>query len=70
MSAVAGEDDLAALGVRRISLGSALSRAAWGAVDRAARAIVEAGDFAELGAALPVADLNDFFRGDHRLRSG
>src|SRR5947207_7264158 len=36
---------LADLGVRRISVGSALARVAWGAVTRAARSIVETGAF-------------------------
>lgn len=57
-------DDLAALGVRRISLGSALARTAWGAFVRAARAIAEAGRFDVLGEAIPVAELNRFFGDD------
>lgn len=61
-------EDLTALGVRRISLGSALARAAWGAVDRVARALAEAGDFAGLADAQPFGDLNEFFRADHPRR--
>ena len=50
------------LGVRRISVGSALSRVAWGAFIRAARSIMGTGEFesfAELGS---FAELNDVFR--------
>jgi 2-methylisocitrate lyase-like PEP mutase family enzyme len=57
-------DDLAALGVRRISVGSALALVAWGAVDQVARAIVEDGDFSGFGATLPYVELNGFFRSD------
>ena len=53
--------DLAALGVRRISLGSALARAAWGGFLRAARDIAKNGSFAALADAEPYADLNAFF---------
>ena len=38
-------DSLAALGVRRISVGPALSLVTWGAFDRAARALKEEGSF-------------------------
>ncbi len=51
--------DLAALGVRRISLGSALSRAALGAFLRAAREIREQGTFRFAEDALPYAEAND-----------
>jgi 2-methylisocitrate lyase-like PEP mutase family enzyme len=53
---------LADLGVRRISLGSALARVAWGAFIRAARSISATGSFDALGDAAPFADLNDIFR--------
>ena len=53
---------LADLGVRRISLGSGLARVAWGAFERAARAIAEQGSFAELAGATPFAQLNALFR--------
>ncbi|WP_404952657.1 isocitrate lyase/phosphoenolpyruvate mutase family protein [Streptomyces sp. 147326] len=49
---------LGALGVRRISTGSALSRAALGALTRAAREIIEAGTFGFGADALPYADAN------------
>ena len=53
--------ELAALGVRRISLGSSLSRAALGAFLRAAREIREAGTFSYIGDALPSPEANAFF---------
>ena len=54
--------DLAALGVRAISLGSALARVAWGAFIRAAGAIAQDGRFDGLADAVPHADLDRFFR--------
>ncbi len=56
--------DLAALGVRRISVGSSLARAAWGGFVRAAKAIAEEGSFAGFDGAAPFAELNGFFRDD------
>lgn len=53
--------DLAELGVRRISVGSALARAAWGAFLHAARTLAEQGSFAGLGGAASFAELNDVF---------
>jgi 2-methylisocitrate lyase-like PEP mutase family enzyme len=53
--------DLAELGVRRISVGSALARAAWGAFLRAAMCIAEEGSFAGLDGAAAFADLNAMF---------
>jgi 2-methylisocitrate lyase-like PEP mutase family enzyme len=50
--------ELAALGVRRISVGSALSRAALGAFVQAAREIQERGTFGFAEDALPYADAN------------
>jgi 2-methylisocitrate lyase-like PEP mutase family enzyme len=55
---------LAGLGVRRISLGSALARTAWGGFVRAARAIAQEGKFEGLAGAVPFAELNVFFRDD------
>lgn len=54
--------DLAELGVRRISLGSALARVAWGEFMRTAREIAEEGRFDRLSGAAPFAKLNGFFR--------
>jgi 2-methylisocitrate lyase-like PEP mutase family enzyme len=56
--------DLAALGVRRISVGSALARAAWGGFLRAAREIATSGRFDALADAAPFAELNAFFSQD------
>src|SRR6266516_241781 len=49
------------LGVRRISVGAALARVAWGAFIRAARGIVDRGSFDALADAAPFKDLNDVF---------
>jgi len=54
--------DLAALGVRRISVGGALARAAWGGFERAARALAEHGDFGGFAGASAGSDLNELFR--------
>ena len=51
------------LGVRRISVGSALALVAWSAFMRAARGIAETGSFDALGDAVPYAEVNDLFRG-------
>jgi 2-methylisocitrate lyase-like PEP mutase family enzyme len=53
-------DRLAELGVRRISVGSALARVAWGAFMRAARAL-HAGSFDALADAATFAELNRLF---------
>jgi 2-methylisocitrate lyase-like PEP mutase family enzyme len=58
--------DLAELGVRRISVGSSLARAAWGAFIRAAKAIADEGSFAGFEGAPPFADLNGFFQEDFK----
>jgi 2-methylisocitrate lyase-like PEP mutase family enzyme len=50
---------LADLGVRRISVGSALARVAWGAFMRAAQSIVETGSFDAFADATPFGELND-----------
>jgi 2-methylisocitrate lyase-like PEP mutase family enzyme len=54
---------LAAAGVRRISLGSALSRAALGAFVRAAREVLDGGTFTFGDAAASFAELNPFMAG-------
>jgi 2-methylisocitrate lyase-like PEP mutase family enzyme len=61
--------DLAALGVRRISVGSALSRAAWTGFIRAAKAMAEEGSFAGFDGSVSFAELNGFFREDLKERS-
>jgi 2-methylisocitrate lyase-like PEP mutase family enzyme len=60
--------DLAQMGVRRISVGSSLARAAWGGFIRAAKAIAEEGSFAEFESCAPFAELNGFFREDQKPR--
>ncbi len=55
--------ELAALGVRRISVGSALNRAALGAFVRAAREIREHGTFAFADAGIPYVEANDLMLG-------
>jgi len=50
--------ELAALGVRRISVGSALARVAYGAALRAARSIFEGGTFDALAEAATFAELD------------
>ena len=54
--------DVAAMGVRRVSLGGALARAAWGGFLRAARGIAEDGRFDGFAEATPGQELNAFFR--------
>lgn len=53
--------ELADLGVRRISIGGALARGAWGGFLRAAREIAEKGTFSELANAVPHGEINGFF---------
>jgi len=55
--------DLAALGVKRISVGSALSRAALGAFVRAAREIREHGTFRFATEAIPYAEVSEYMAG-------
>jgi 2-methylisocitrate lyase-like PEP mutase family enzyme len=66
MSAATGltVSDLDGLGVRRVSVGSALSRVAWGAFIRASRQIMQDGRFDAFAEAVPHAELNGFFRAD------
>ena len=52
---------LADLGVRRISVGGALARSAWGGFMRAALAIAEHGSFDGFADAAPSAELNKLF---------
>jgi 2-methylisocitrate lyase-like PEP mutase family enzyme len=49
------------LGVRRISVGSALARVAWGSFMRAAQSIAETGTFDSLGEGAAFAELNTLF---------
>jgi len=52
---------LADIGVRRISVGSALANVAWGALMSAARNIKDKGAFDGLAGGAPFAELNDLF---------
>ncbi|HEV2359504.1 MAG TPA: isocitrate lyase/phosphoenolpyruvate mutase family protein [bacterium] len=61
--------DAAGLGVRRISVGGALARAAWGGFMRAARDLA-AGRFDAFADAASGADLNRLFAQDVKRRSG
>jgi 2-methylisocitrate lyase-like PEP mutase family enzyme len=54
--------DLAEMGVRRISVGSSLARAAWTAFIHAARAIAQEGSFVGFEDLVPYPELNSFFR--------
>ena len=56
--------DAAALGVRRVSVGGALARAAWGGFMRAAKQLAEQGRFDCFADATPHAELQEFFRND------
>jgi 2-methylisocitrate lyase-like PEP mutase family enzyme len=58
--------NLAEWGVRRISVGSSLSRAAWTAFMRAAEAIAKEGSFAGFDGLVPYAEINGFFGGINR----
>jgi 2-methylisocitrate lyase-like PEP mutase family enzyme len=53
--------ELAALGVRRISVGGALARSAWGGFMTAAKEIAERGTFSALGSAAPFAAVDALF---------
>jgi 2-methylisocitrate lyase-like PEP mutase family enzyme len=54
--------EIAAMGVRRVSVGGALARAAWGGFLRAARAIAENGRFDGFAEAPAGKELNTFFQ--------
>lgn len=56
--------DLAGVGVRRVSVGGALARAAWTGFIRAATELAQQGTFEALGNITPHAELNAFFRAD------
>jgi len=60
--------ELADLGVRRISVGGALARAAWGGFMRAAQEIAQQGSFTALAEAASGATLDRFFTEDRARR--
>lgn len=55
-------EQVLAMGVRRISVGSSLARSAWTGFMRAAKLIAEEGSFAGFDGLAPYAELNEFFR--------
>jgi 2-methylisocitrate lyase-like PEP mutase family enzyme len=55
-------DVLASLGVKRVSLGSSLARAAYGAFLRAAREVKQQGTFDFAREAVPYAEINTMFK--------
>ena len=55
--------DISALGVRRVSVGGALARSAWGGFMRAARLIAEQGKFDGFANAASGQELNSLFAG-------
>lgn len=62
--------DAEALGVRRVSIGGSLARAAWGGFLRAAKQIAEEGRFDAFADAAPGMEINKFFYKDSKARSG
>jgi 2-methylisocitrate lyase-like PEP mutase family enzyme len=60
--------DLAAMGIRRISVGGTLARVAWTAVIRVAREIMQDGKFTGFDGAVANAELNKFFTDDIKKR--
>ncbi len=60
--------DVAALGVRRISVGGTLARVAWGAMIRSAKQIMTEGKFDTFADAVAHPELNGFFRDDMKRR--
>jgi 2-methylisocitrate lyase-like PEP mutase family enzyme len=59
-----GTDDIAALGVRRISVGGALALAAWTGFIRAARMLKAEGSFSGLAGLVPYPEINGLFATD------
>jgi 2-methylisocitrate lyase-like PEP mutase family enzyme len=55
--------DLAAIGVRRVSVGGSLARVAWGAFQRASRELRDAGTFTAFADGAPGDVLNAQFAG-------
>ena len=53
--------DAAELGARRVSVGGAFARAAWGGFVRSAKELIERGTFDELAKATPYSELQEFF---------
>jgi 2-methylisocitrate lyase-like PEP mutase family enzyme len=62
-------DDVAALGIRRISVGGALALAAWAGFIKAARALRAEGSFAPFADIVPYPEINGLFAADVRGRA-
>jgi 2-methylisocitrate lyase-like PEP mutase family enzyme len=60
--------EVSALGVRRVSVGGALARSAWGGFMRAARLLAEQGRFDGFANAASGRELDSFFRDDLKKR--
>jgi 2-methylisocitrate lyase-like PEP mutase family enzyme len=58
--------EIAAMGVRRISVGGTLARVAWTAVMRSAREIAASGKFDSFAGTVPNSELNALFAGERR----
>jgi 2-methylisocitrate lyase-like PEP mutase family enzyme len=56
-------------GARRVSVGSALARAAWGGFIRAAKELADTGRFDGFAEAAPHRELQEFFSADANRRS-
>jgi 2-methylisocitrate lyase-like PEP mutase family enzyme len=65
-----GVGEIAALGVRRISVGGALALAAWTGFIRAATALRLEGSFAGLAGVVPYAEINSLFAATLRAQQG
>jgi len=61
--------DLAALGVRRVSVGSTLARVAWSAFMKSAQALAGEGSFANFEGVTAFAEINGFLREDWKRRT-
>lgn len=61
-------DDIAALGVRRISVGGALALAGWTAFTRAAQCLKANGSFDGLADLVPYSEINGFLEADFHAR--
>jgi 2-methylisocitrate lyase-like PEP mutase family enzyme len=60
--------EIAGLGVRRISTGGALARAAWTGFITTAKQIAGEGSFAGFGSIVPFGEIDDFFSADAKKR--
>ena len=58
--------EIAAMGVRRISVGGTLARVAWTAITQSARQIAETGKFDSFAGVMPNSELNALFRAERR----